>query len=253
MIICSLLLEISSFIREAHPQVTKKPKNTTHNKHEKNIGSVFSNESSSVSVLNDSLLYPDIHQQNIQHHLEQETITSFMEVTNNNDNDNSKHISFIFRDDTLMNDKLGSEVNNNDFEINIIDTNLPIATNMSSKFSHVRLPYHSKRTSLKHGKKASFKHKIDRASRNTRRKLSYNTQILDIREQELSENNGHFIDAESILNNHTSGINNIQTCQNENVNDYNDEIYDGNKCFPWIKVRQYFILISLNYFKQFHS
>ena len=236
MVICSLLLEISSFIREIYPQIVKKPKPITHIvNREINVGSVFSNDSSSISALNDSLPNQEFYQQNLPSFHEQEvSSTNLIEITPKIEIDTTKHISFAFGEDSTNKEKI-SDIQINEFEINHADT-IPIVNNQSSKSFHIKLSNQTKRSSFKHTKKASIKSKIDRTLRSTYRRLSYNTHVSEIREQrehELMENNGNISDVETIGNN-------IFGCPilTDIYSEMNDDIADAftNKTFPWIKV-----------------
>jgi hypothetical protein len=212
MIVCGLLLEISSFIREMYPQIMKKTK-TLNTAREKNIGSVFSNESISLSALNESHLHPDIHQLNLQSFNEPEPSSNYIDT---NDNETSKHISFAFQEDPpTFNDNL------NDYETN--NDSVPI---ISGRSTNTKLPNQTKRSSLKHSKKASIKYKIDRTTRMVRRKVSHHNQVTDIREQDIT-GNIDLSEADSVFN--PAGL-------NEAPIEFNEESFDMNKCFPWIKV-----------------
>ena len=223
MVICSLLLEISSFIREIYPQIIKKPKVISHNviSREKNVGSVFSNESSSI---NDTLANSEVYQPNLNSFHEPESSVNIVETLNKHDGETAKHISFVFRDENSNTDK---PIDNQVTELETNDSGIIVNTTAKPK-----LPLQVKRSRLKHNKKASMKNKIDRTLRSTHRKFSYNTQVSDIREQDLSENNCNVSEVESSYPN----TNNQASAPQDFYIEFNDDIVDLNKSFPWINV-----------------
>jgi hypothetical protein len=189
---------------------------------EKNVGSVFSNESSSI---NDTLANSEVYQQNLNSFYEQESSTNIVETVNKNEAETAKHISFVFQEETVNTDK-PSDNQVTEFETN--NETVPIVNSNGKQ----KLPLQTKRSSLKHSKKVSTKNKIDRTIRN--RKLSYNTQVSDIREQEISENNCELSEAEPL----NTTLNNIQanSVPQDSSYDLNNDIVDLNKSFPWINV-----------------
>jgi hypothetical protein len=219
MVVCVLLLEISAFLRETYQELKKKNilYKPRHNRMQ--IGSLFSNESSSVSLNNDTGA--------------DQTETSENPI----ENDQSKHISF--KDGESMSST--SHINIQMDSTEHLDSH--------AKMSHNRILQHP-RSSLKLGKRMSVKYRNDRSSNKRKLSQQQHHQSQYDNDQEMLHQG---IDDESY-----TATTNSQFNENINEAIELEEI-DTTKCFPWIKVttcKSHYVKffssfsVSKNYFRQ---
>lgn len=258
-----VLLEISAFIRETYPQIVKKAtkQNNRSRDNRGHIGSLFSNESSSASVLND-FSSPEM-QQNCNNFNENDTIISANNIgtnhaitnintstTNNNNNldsDTVKHIKFAFcpskEDDSFSSVYTITQTNTD--AVNEHDTTIQsFSQQLTTKSNPKIVTNTSKRSSLRQPKRSSLKYRTDRTNRLARRKLSHGQQVIDLAEsQGVTGNSGNLTCASSsehyVTNNVLPNTSNYLQPEIEFIE---GEAVNISKCFPWINVSTFYVI-----------
>jgi hypothetical protein len=196
-------MEISAFLRETYPDLKKKNILNNINKPRNNpnriqVGSLFSNESSTLSLNNDTMMNSE-QNESIEIHLE---------------NEQSKHISF----------KDGESMSSSS-HVNIqMDSNEQLDSHTKSKNSQ------QPRMSIKQAKpRASIRYRNDRNSRLNKRKASqqyYQTQY----EHDTDMAQGVDEELHSVTYSQLYDANQNETIELDDL--------DNSKCFPWIRVSQ---------------